>query len=650
MKYLSRIPFCVACNLLLAFLCYTICRVEFLLENWSIFQGSTTWASFVENCRGGLLFDASAIFYTNSLWLVLMLLPLRWLQKPSAQAVLKWLFVVVNAFCVVINLMDSVYFPFTQQRTTAFVFDEFQNEGNLLTIFGVEVVRHWYLVLLAAVLIYALIKGYRKSEGATSQKATAFYLTQTLSLLLFAPIAVCGMRGASLFNSTRPIAISNAHQFAATPLQSGLVLNTPFAILRTLNEKPMQVPTFFETQAELDSIYTPVHVPDSNRIERRKNVVILIVESFAQEFVGALNHHLDNGTYRGYTPFADSLLAKSLTWQETISNSGFSIDAMPAVLASIPRMDKPFVLTPFSLNTLNSIASELGRWGYSSAFFHGAPNGSMGFQAFARSIGFDNYYGMTEYCQDKRFGGNDDFDGTWAIWDEPFLQYYCTKMSEMHEPFVTTVFTASSHHPFHLPEAYRDTFPEEGKFPLHKCIRYTDHSLRRFFESASRQPWFKNTIFVLTADHASSRITHDEYMTEVGLFRIPILFYAPSGEMPRGTMPGIAQQIDIMPTLLGYLGYDRPYIAFGIDLLRTPPEQTWAFNWDHVPQYLQGDYVLHFDGEHAKAFYDYRHDRLMKQNLHGKCDEEPIMERRIKALVQSFMQRMKNNDMTITNE
>ena len=650
MKYLSRIPFCVACNLLLAFLCYTICRVEFLLENWSIFQGSTTWASFVENCRGGLLFDASAIFYTNSLWLVLMLLPLRWLQKPTAQAILKWLFVVVNGFCVVINLMDSVYFPFTQQRTTAFVFDEFQNEGNLLTIFGVEVVRHWYLVLLAAVLIYALIKGYRKSEGATSQKATAFYLTQTLSLLLFVPIAVCGMRGASLFNSTRPIAISNAHQFAATPLQSGLVLNTPFAILRTLNEKPMQVPTFFETQAELDSIYTPVHVPDSNRIERRKNVVILIVESFAQEFVGALNHHLDNGTYRGYTPFADSLLAKSLTWQETISNSGFSIDAMPAVLASIPRMDKPFVLTPFSLNTLNSIASELGRWGYSSAFFHGAPNGSMGFQAFARSIGFDNYYGMTEYCQDKRFGGNDDFDGTWAIWDEPFLQYYCTKMSEMHEPFITTVFTASSHHPFHLPEAYRDTFPEEGKFPLHKCIRYTDHSLRRFFESASRQPWFKNTIFVLTADHASSRITHDEYMTEVGLFRIPILFYDPSGEMPRGTMPGIAQQIDIMPTLLGYLGYDRPYIAFGIDLLRTPPEQTWAFNWDHVPQYLQGDYVLHFDGEHAKAFYDYRHDRLMKQNLHGKCDEEPIMERRIKALVQSFMQRMKNNDMTITNE
>ncbi len=644
---LKKNPICVAFDLLLAFVLYMACRLEFLLENWSIFQGSTTWASLAENCRGGLLFDASAIFYTNSLWLVLMLLPLRALQKPAAQTALKWLFVIVNGLCVIINLMDSVYFPFTQQRTTAFVFDEFQNEGNLLTIFGVEVIRHWYLVLLAIVLIYALFKCFRKSEGTDVQKALPFYLTQTLSLLLFVPTAICGMRGASLFNSTRPIAISNAHQYAATPLQAGLVLNTPFAILRTLNEKPMQVPVYFESQAELDSLFTPVHIPDSDRVERRKNVVILIVESFAQEFVGALNHHLDGGTYKGYTPFADSLLAQSLTWQETISNSGFSIDAMPAVLASIPRMDKPFVLTPFSLNTLNSIASELGRWGYSSAFFHGAPNGSMGFQAFARSIGFEKYYGMTEYCDDPRFGGNDDFDGTWAIWDEPFLQYYCTKMSEMREPFVTTVFTASSHHPFHLPEEYRDTFPDEGKFPLHKCIRYTDHSLRRFFESASRQPWYKNTIFVLTADHASSRITHDEYMTEVGLFRIPILFFDPSGEMPRGQLPGIAQQIDIMPTLLGYLGYDRPYIAFGIDLLRTAPEDTWAFNWDHVPQYLQGDYVLHFDGVTTKAFYDYRHDRLLKHDLSG--EQRPVqqqMERRMKALIQSFMQRMSTNDLT----
>ena len=178
----------------------------------------------------------------------------------------------------------------------------------------------------------------------------------------------------------------------------------------------------------------------------------------------------------------------------------------------------------------------------------------------------------------------------------------------MKEPFITTVFTLSSHHPFNLPEAYRDTFPEEGRYPIHKCIRYADHSLRRFFDTAKRQPWYNNTIFVLCADHASSRITHDEYMTEVGLFRIPILFYDPTGEMPRGRYEGIAQQIDIMPTLLSYLGYDRPYIAFGKDLLHTNPEDTWAMNWDHLPEYIQGDFTLLFDGKKSTGFFDYRRE------------------------------------------
>ena len=320
---------------------------------------------------------------------------------------------------------------------------------------------------------------------------------------------------------------------------------------------------------------------------------------------------------------------------------------MPSVLASIPRMDRPYVLQPYSLNDINSIATELGRWNYHSAFFHGAPNGSMGFEAFAHSAGFDEYVGLTEYCEDSRFGGRDDFDGTW---DEPFLQFCATRMSEMQEPFVTAIFTASSHHPFEIPEAYRDTFPDEGLFPLHKCVRYTDHSLRRFFETASQQPWYRNTLFVLTADHASSRITHDEYKTQVGLFRIPILFFDPSGEMPVGCCDGIAQQIDIMPTLLNYLGYDHPYIAFGKDLLNTSPEEAWAFNWEHIPQFIQGDYTLLFDGEKVKGFYDYRDDPLLQHDLQGTSAEQQQMTRRIKAILQSYMQRMKDNNITVKKQ
>ena len=612
-----------------------------------MFRASLSGEVVVNLFRGGMLFDGSAIAYTNIVYVVLALLPFHWKERPVYLAFLKGLFITVNSLAVIVNLGDSVFFPFNKQRTTAMIFEEFQNEGNLFSIVGVELWRHWYLVLLAVVLIFGLWRLYAPlPEMKRKQPLWGYYVRYTLSLVLFIVFAICAMRGKYLDMKSRPIAINDAHQFSATPLQTGIVLNTPFAVLRTLNEKPAVLPIYFEDQHQLDSLYTPLHVPLPDRVERRKNVVILIVESFAQEFIGSLNTHLDGGTYKGYTPFVDSLLAQSLTWQETIANAGISIDAMPAVLASIPRMSRPFVLQPFSLNAINSIATELKHWGYASAFFHGAPNGSMGFQAFAHLAGFDHYYGMTEYVDDNRFGGRDDFDGTWAIWDEPFLQYYCQKMSEMPEPFVTTVFTASSHHPFAIPEAYRDTFPDEGQFPLHKCIRYTDHALRRFFQTASRQPWFQNTLFVLTADHASSRITHDEYKTEVGLFRIPILFYDPSRQMLRGCQPGIAQQIDIMPTLLAYMGYDKPYIAFGKDLLATPPEDTWAFNWEHVPQYMQGNYTLLFDGQQVTGFYDYRHDPLMQHDLRGQMEEENSMTLHIQALLQSYMQRMKNNEVT----
>ena len=187
----------------------------------------------------------------------------------------------------------------------------------------------------------------------------------------------------------------------------------------------------------------------------RKNVVVLILESFGQEFVGALNKDLDGGKYKGATPFLDSLITVSTTYEQSFANGRKSIDGMPSVLSSIPMFVEPFFLTPASLNHLSGLAGELNKESYYTAFFHGAANGSMGFQAFAKSTGFKDYFGRTEFKEDKRFRGDEDFDGTWAIWDEPFLQYYATKMNEM-----TAVFTASSHAPFKVLSA---SFPMKDR-------------------------------------------------------------------------------------------------------------------------------------------------------------------------------------------
>ena len=400
----------------------------------------------------------------------------------------------------------------------------------------------------------------------------------------------------------------------------------------------------------MNALYSPVIIPNSSSLipnSSNKHVVILIVESFGREYIGGYNKWLDGGKYKGYTPFVDSLMQHSQTFLYSYCNGRKSIDGMPSILSGIPMFIEPFFLTPASMNDVSGIAGELKNKGYYSAFFHGADNGSMGFEAFARKTGFTDYFGRTEYNADKRFNGDKDFDGMWAIWDEPFLQFFATKMSEFKQPFVSAVFTASSHHPYKVPEEYKDIYKEEG-IVIHKCIRYTDNAIRRFFEKAETQPWYKNTLFVITSDHTNLS-DHAYYQTDLGGFCSPIIFFAPSGDLKPGMRNAIAQQIDIMPTVLSYLGYDRPYVAFGCDLLTTTDEDTWAVNYlNGIYQYVKGDWLLQFDGRKAKALYRFRTDLLLKDNLLTK---EPNvaknMERQVKAIIQSYMTRMVNNQLVV---
>ena len=627
-------------NLLLAYVVYFIARIAYLLDNWSYFSESLSW----EIWQGGLVFDTSAILVTNIPYIVLMLFPLHWKECKVWHLVCKWEFVIINTLALVLNLCDAAYFPYTMRRTTATVFDEFQNEGNIGGVFFIEALRHWYFVVLTVIVAYGLWKLYITPKLEANKLSWWRYDLVTLaSLAAVAPFVVAGIRG-GFATAVRPITISNANQYVNRPTDAALVLNTPFSIYRTIGLNVFVVPDYYKDGDEMAQVYSPVHVPNDTIPMTKKNVVVLIVESFGREYIGALNKTLENGRYRGYTPCVDSLIAKSITFTHSYCNGRKSIDGMPSILSSIPMFVEPFFLTPASMNHVDGIASLLAGEGYQTAFFHGAQRGSMGFQAFARSTGFQEYYGREDYDADERFGGDDDFDGMWAIWDEPFLQYYATKMSEMKEPFMTAVFTASSHHPFAIPEKYQKRFPEEN-LEIHKCIRYTDMAIGKFFETASREPWFKNTIFVLTSDHTNMS-DHPEYQTDLGGFCSPIIVYEPGREAE--VLDKIAQQIDILPTVMGMLHYQKTYFGFGIDLLNTPAEDTWAVNYmGGIYQYVKHGHVLQFDGQNTRSIYALS-DSLMQHNLmeDGRWKTEdgktilPQMERELKAIIQQYMERM----------
>lgn len=635
-------PLALVTNLCLSLGVFMLCRVIYYLVNRSYFPGlgADEWGSIA---RGGFMFDLSGLIYVNSLYIVMMAVPLHYKENRIYQLIAKGVFIFTNGLVIVSNLMDAVYFKYTNRRTTASVFNEFSSEKNIGSIIGAEVLHYWYLVLAAVILTGLLFKLYKKPSPPTKPfYPLPYYLVQLVVFLAVVPCAVYGIRG-GIGYAVRPITISNANQYVNRPVEANLVLNTPFAVIRTLGKKVYVDPQYFSDPAELEKVFTPVRRPAGDAVFKPLNVVVFILESFGKEYIGSLNPTADNGNYTGYTPFLDSLIDHSLTFEYSFANGRKSIDGMPSVLSSLPMFIEPYFVTHYSMNRVSGIAGELKKKGYHTAFFHGAPNGSMGFQAFSRATGYDAYYGMSEYGDDK------DFDGTWAIWDEEFFRFFADKLNSFPQPFTAALFSASSHHPFRIPERYRNIYPE-GKLPIHKCIRYTDHALQLFFEQAGREPWFDNTLFVITADHTNES-SLPLYKTDHGLYSVPVIFYHPGNDSLRGRIPAIAQQIDIMPTVLGYLGYDRPFVAFGRDVLHTPDSTAYAVNYNNqIYQFFKGNYLLQFDGEKPTAVYDFVNDPFLKENLAGRLPEEKAMETELKAIIQQYIERMVSDRLSYDGE
>ncbi len=496
----------------------------------------------------------------------------------------------------------------------------------------------WLVLLIVLIIAYNLFK----TNSLNIPKTKAFYISATAWLLVSSYFSVVGMRG-GFTGTTRPITLGNAGVYTQKPLEMAIVLNTPFSIAKTLDKRPLKGKSYFSKDS-LDKIYNPVHIvnADSSKAFKPMNVVVLIMESFAKEYIGAYNKNLDNGTYEGYTPFLDSLISESMCFQYSFANGRKSIDALPSVVASIPSIANPYVTSIYAGNKINSLASLLKTKGYQTAFFHGAPNGSMGFDAFMKLAGYDKYFGMTEYDND------DDFDGSWGIWDEEFLQFMADELNGFEEPFQATFFSLSSHHPFKIPERYEGMF-KKGTLNFHIPIQYSDMALRKFFDKVSKTSWFENTLFVITADH-SNNAWHPEYKTFIGGFCIPIIFYNfDNGQLKGMDSSRVAQQMDIMPTILDYLNYDQNFFAFGNNLFDDNSAKFAVSYNNSTYQLIQGEFVLYFVGDEVVGLYNYVNDPLLEHDLKGTIsDVEDDMLKKLKAFIQQYNNRMISNSLTTT--
>lgn len=611
----------------LLFVVLMLCRVVFTLYNSTVF-GEIEWSEIPRLVYGGLRFDTISICYAFGVWILLSLLPLHIRERGWYKSALFWYYAVVGAFCVAVNIADAVYFRYTDKRFTAeeILFADNSNSVALMLKFAAE---NLHLAAIGVALIALLVWGYRRKvtpEAITTR--WSYYAVNSVVLLLTIVACIAGIRG-GLSRMARPTAIPYSLKFATTSSKANIVLSNPFCIIRTIGNSVVTTPQYFDSKT-LNQIYTPYHTPKADREFSPRNVVIFVMESMSAENSNYLCADLyADDSQKGYTPFLDSLMQSGYTFERMYANGKRSIQALPSVWGSIPSLVEPFVLMPESLGESRPLPALLREKGYTTVFFCGSERGSMGFDAYAISAGFEQCISKEDY---EKVHGYNDFDGYWGIWDDKFLGFMGEQIDSLKEPFLASVFTISSHHPFVVPEEWKEHLPE-GKTLIQPCAAYLDQSLKMFFNENRDKEWFDSTVFAFVADHVSCEHYAERTNYSPGDFHVIGLLYTPDGSI-KGRNSEPVSQIDIMPTLLGILDYDKPYFAYGRNVF-DPQSRAITVVYDNGVYKAFTDSHIHiFSEDRVTEIYSIADSTLTVNLISSEYDKD--VENYIKAYIQQY--------------
>ncbi|MDR0941775.1 MAG: sulfatase-like hydrolase/transferase [Bacteroidales bacterium] len=574
--------------------------------------------------KGAFVFNSVSIFYINLPFVVFSFIPLGIIARQGYQKFVAIWFTVTNALALMLHIADIFYYPFKLGRISNDDLHYFGAENNV-QLLGAFFLDYWFAFVAFALLVWVLYCFARLTiPRFTPPFSWKYYVSNVFALLVVGTFAVYMIRGGNFSASTRPIHVSDVTIYAKNPTHSSLILSNPFCLLRTLGTT-VRYETYFETQEELQSYFNPVQTIDTEcaryyRINEHTNIVFIILESFGAAHLRQLNAEHNYS----YTPFLDSLMNEGLLFTNAFHNGKRSMDALPSIWASIPSFKEEFLSLPQSVAPLNPLPRMLANKGYTTAFLHGALHSSMGFVAFGNASGVQQFFCREEYEKER---GTHDFDGKWGIWDHAFLPFAQEKISTLKEPFLATIFTLSSHHPFTLPPDFEKIL-KGGTLPIYRTLQYSDAALRDFFIQARKQPWFANTLFIITADHGSGQ-EHTEWSQVPRNFAVPVLFYKENSNF-RGTNNNVMGHIDIMPTVLGMMQHTEAFFAFGKDVfaLKNPENHVTVNYYGGYFNFIKRNNTFLFNEKEISAVYP----------TQWKTDTSTLRLPRAKAFIQSYYQ------------
>lgn len=539
---------------LLHLLVYSLLRLQFFIWNRSSFtdlSGADTAMAFFQ----GLRFDLSAVAATAGLCLLL----LPWLlQNAFLRKFWLWFFVAINSILIIINAADTELFNFTAKRFTS---------SSFFLVHDAHVSNLVLPYLPLAFTSFLILAGYVITAGWMISRLKLQLILRNKFFVSFA-VLICAVVFSRGGFQLKPITFVDAKIYNNT-YANNLVLNSSFTLLKSASKSSLQKIGGFSENELLEQL-NPQNIEPLVTEFEKPNVLVLILESFSQEYTELKNPEA--------TPFLNELRKKSADFKNSYANGRRSIEGIAAILSGIPAlMEEPFINSEFSANQIIGLGSILNSNGYHTSFFHGADQGTMHFDSFVKSVGIQNHFSQQSYPQQS------DYDGTWGIFDEPFLNWACEKYGTFKTPFFSTVFTLSSHQPYKLPRGFDGEF-KDGRLEILKSIQYADFSLKNFFECAQKQSWYNNTIFILTADHTGPGLSSNaDFLSR---YKVPIVIFSPKkAGLEKLDTDQFAQHIDLFPTILDLLKIEiknRNYLARS--LLRPGPKL--------IALYSDGQYQL----------------------------------------------------------
>jgi phosphoglycerol transferase MdoB-like AlkP superfamily enzyme len=588
-------------------------RLGFYLVNMSYF-GELSSSEIILAFLTGVRFDISGIFYLNIIIVILFNLPYLYPVNKFHRLVYFLIFIVLNYVSLFVSLADYGYFQTTQRRLTSEVF---VMTGDVLrylpSLVNTNISLFVLFLFVSVVFLFFAYKIITLLENKVQIKK--FWYSEISGFVLIVLVAVTGIRGGFQLKPIR-----QADAFRGNMTAGYLAMNTSFNIIRSRTQPAFQdvnllnkdesreiVRKMISGQKEkyLSGSYTFMRNSGENGDTVKPNIVIFMMESWSSKYSNAVSGN------KSYTPFFDSLSKQGLLFTNFFANGQRSIEAVPSVIVSIPSFSgNSLINSSAELNKFRGLGTVLKESGYYTSFHHGATTGSMGFNSFTKLAGFSQYFGREDFVDSS--GVN--YDGVWGIYDEPFFIDAASKMNSFTQPFCSVIFSLSSHDPFSIPVNRKDFFEKyKGENELDIAVRYSDFSLAKFFEYASAQKWFDNTIFLITADHTlfNSRVNF------ASTFHIPLLMYSPQYIKP-GIYDRIASQVDIMPSLIDLLNINTVHSSMGVSFFDTTKTR---FCFEKFGEYfciIDDNYMLITNFENEPDMYRYKADPSLTENIASK--------------------------------